>query len=110
VANAELPLPLRHLRAPDAGPRFAFAAPEIAFPPDGARIDLGFAAGSAAAAPLALKVRNGTPPFTWLIDGQPVDPGSWERSASWTPAGPGFVSVTVVDAKGSASRARVFLD
>jgi penicillin-binding protein 1C len=108
VTNAQLPPPLRHLRSPSAGPRSQHAPPEIAFPPDGARIDLGLSAADAM--PLALKVRNGVAPFTWLADGRPVDPASWERAATWRPDGPGFVAITVLDAQGAASRVRVFVE
>jgi penicillin-binding protein 1C len=108
VSNAELPPPLRHLRAPSAGPHPGRVPPEIAFPPDGARVDLGLS--SVQPVPLALKVRDGQPPFTWLADGRPVDPASWERAALWRPDGPGFVAITVIDAAGAASRVRVFVE
>ena len=116
VSNAELPLPLRRLRRPGAGPPAARPGPEIAFPPDGARVDLGLAAGmnrpgtaGLALAGLALKVRNGTPPFTWLVNGRPLDTTAYERAASWRPDGPGFISISVIDARGNSDRVRVFL-
>ncbi len=111
VSNAELPLPLRRLRQPAAGPLVAHSSPEIAFPPDGARVDLGLAAdmNRPNAAGLALKVRNGTPPFTWLVNGRPLDATPYERAASWRPDGPGFISISVIDAQGNSDRARVFL-
>jgi len=101
VAHAELPPPLRHVRS-----RYGAAearGPEIAFPPDGARVDTGGGA-------LALKVRDGFPPFTWLVDGAPVRTQSLEREIAWRAAGSGFVSIAVIDARGQAARARVFVE
>ncbi|RVV98157.1 penicillin-binding protein 1C [Mesobaculum littorinae] len=99
VGAADLPAPLRHFgrEAEDAGP-----APAIAFPPDGARL--------AVAGELAVKVRDGTPPFTWLADGAPVAIAVRDRE-SWIAApGPGFVTLSVIDGTGRAARTRVRLD
>ena len=60
-------------------------------------------------ATLALKVRNGTPPFTWLINDRPLDAMPYDRATSWRPDGPGFVSIAVIDAHGNSDRIRVFL-
>jgi penicillin-binding protein 1C len=111
VSNAELPLPLRRLRQPAAGPLAARSGPEIAFPPNGARVDLGLGAemNRPNTAGLALKVRNGTPPFTWLVNGRPLDAVPYERAASWRPDGPGFISISVIDAQGNSDRVEVFL-
>ena len=100
VSNAELPAPLREVRTPG---RTADTGPEIAFPPDGARVAVGGGA-------LALKVRSGRPPFTWLVDGRPVETQSLEREIAWRPQGPGFVGISVIDALGEAARARVFVE
>ena len=71
--SADLPPPLRHLRkdAPKTMAATETAALKIAFPPDGARIDLGLAEG-ARDARLALKALGGAPPFTWFVNGEPV--------------------------------------
>ncbi len=100
VTNAELPAPLRHVRTPG---RAAATGPEIAFPPNGARVAVGNGA-------LALKVRSGRPPFTWLVNGVPVETQSLEREIAWRPNGPGFVGISVIDALGEAARARVFVE
>jgi len=102
LPNASLPLPLRRFRPRDA----VFAAggidaPELAFPPDGAAI--------AADGRLALKVRGGTPPFTWLANGRPVVLRDAAREAT-VPAPPaGFVSLSVIDAEGRRASAEVRL-
>ena len=44
---------------------------KIAFPPDGALVDLGLNEG-ARDQPLALKALGGAPPFAWFVNGEPV--------------------------------------
>jgi len=105
VAASELPAPLRrfHSRgAADIG-----GGPEIAFPPDGARVDLGL--GRGAGRPLAIRLGAGSPPFRWLVDGAPVAVDPFARQAEWRPDGVGFVDLAVIDATGRAARASVFL-
>jgi penicillin-binding protein 1C len=104
VARSELPPPLRRFRARGVE---AEGGPRIAFPPAGARVDLGIAAGDPV--PLALRVEDGAPPFRWLVDGAPVAGGDDGRQAEWLPLGAGFVDLAVIDATGAAARAQVFL-
>ncbi len=56
------------------------AALKIAFPPDGARIDLGLTEG-ARDARLALKALGGAPPFTWFVNGEPVGEADLRRQS-----------------------------
>lgn len=111
-SSAELPPPLQ--RVFDQGRGVVAGAgndaPVIAYPPAGARVDLGLLAGRAGA--LVLKVRGGKPPFTWFANGLPVgrDVGAaFARTVSWMPDGPGFVTFSLVDGQGAAARATVFL-
>jgi penicillin-binding protein 1C len=91
----------------DAGPPTAAAAgPEIAFPPDGARLEIAVGQGTG----LVLKVRNGAPPFTWLADGAPIAREAFRRTATWTPAGPGYAVLSVVDGRGRGSRVGVYVN
>ena len=95
ASTADLPPNLRRVgqgtdKTPDG-------AVEIAFPPDGARVDLGLsdalASGQDAGergAELALQVRNGRPPFVWLVNGRPIAREPYARDARWRPDGPGF--------------------
>jgi penicillin-binding protein 1C len=101
--NIDLPPPLRHLRTDvaKAAGAIAVAQLQIAYPPDGARLDLGFVAGSPE--PLALKANGGRPPFTWLIDGRPVAPPRARRNASVTPSGQGFSRISVIDGAGETA-------
>jgi penicillin-binding protein 1C len=108
-----LPPPLRHLRreAPGA-PGLAL---RIAYPPDGARIDLGLGAaghdgeGTADGPALALKALGGVPPLTWMIDGQPVVQTP-RRRAAWSPTGAGFARISVLDSTGASDSVSIRLE
>ncbi len=109
--TADLPPPLRRLRQ-DA-PR-NFAAPEaaalkIAFPPDGALIDLGLKDGVPDHM-LALKALGGAPPFTWFVNGEAVGEAEIRRQSAWKPDGAGFARVSVTDAKGASDAVTVRLE
>ncbi|HEY0917972.1 penicillin-binding transpeptidase domain-containing protein, partial [Devosia sp.] len=108
ASNAGLPAPLRRFRHPDADMVRRDAAPEIAFPADGVDVDLGLRSG--AASPLVVKVRNGVPPFTFFANGAPFGRSAFARQGSWTADGPGFVTLSVVDAAGRSDAVTVFLD
>ncbi|MFO1123653.1 MAG: penicillin-binding protein 1C [Hyphomicrobiales bacterium] len=106
--TAELPVALQRFR-PQGLPEVASRArPDtplaIAFPPDGARIDL---SGSDGDPVLALKVNGGTAPFTWLVDGVPVVSGEQRRDSFWESPGRGFARLSVIDAKGMTATARI---
>jgi penicillin-binding protein 1C len=107
VSQADLPQPLRRFRGVNAVFELAENPPEIAFPPDGAKIELGLAMGQSL--PLVLKVRGGVAPFTWLADGVPFLIASRERQVEWLTNGPGFLSISVIDARGLSEQARVEL-
>ena len=109
AATSELPEPLRRFRRRDE-PIIAAVdpAPEIAFPLDGVRVDLGIQPDGGAA--LVIKVRNGTPPFTFLANGLPIGRSAFAREENWYPDGPGFVTISVIDGDGRADRVTVFLE
>lgn len=108
ASNSTLPAPLKRFRHPNENRVAREAAPEIAFPGDGIDIDLGLMAGGSA--PLIVKVRNGVPPFTFFANGAPFDQSAFARQSSWTPDGPGAVTLSVVDAKGRSDLVHVFLN
>ncbi len=112
ATTATLPPPLRHLRkdAPKTIAATLSAKLKIAFPPDGARVDLGLKHSQAAFAQLALKASGGVPPFTWLVNGAPVASPELRREATWTPDGAGFARVSVMDAKGATDSVLVRLE
>ncbi|PXA88352.1 penicillin-binding protein 1C [Nostoc sp. 3335mG] len=108
ASNADLPAPLRRFRHPDEDLVARVASPEIAFPGDGVDVDLGLAEG--ALSPLVVKVRNGVPPFTFFANGAPFGRARFARQDSWTPDGPGYVTLSVVDAEGRGDTVTVFLN
>ena len=108
AANPDLPEPLRRFRHPNDNRTARDPAPEISFPEDGSDLDLGIASGDGR--PLVVKVRNGAPPFTFFANGAPFERSAFTRQGTWTPDGPGYVTVSVVDARGRSDRVKVFLD
>ena len=107
-----LPPPLRHLRK-DTPKTFAATSVgqlKIAYPPDGARVDLGLTARSDEQARLALKAQGGVPPLTWIVNGVPVGSPDPRRQAAWTPDGAGFARVSVMDAHGASDSVVIRLE
>jgi penicillin-binding protein 1C len=102
VSNAELPQPLQHFRSRSAAFEVAKDAPAVAFPPDGAEVEL-LPEG------LLVRVRGGTAPFTWLADGVPVAVSLVGRETMLSDLGKGFVTLSVIDASGLSARAKVRL-
>jgi penicillin-binding protein 1C len=95
--TGQLPAGLRRLGpAPETMPH----RPVLDYPPPGATIDLVRAAG--AYQPVTLRVRGGTQPFRWMVNGRPV-PGH-EAELRWVPDGPGSAMVTVIGADDLAVR------
>lgn len=108
ATNAQLPAPLKRFRNPDDNLVAADPAPEIAFPADGVDVDLGVASGGDQ--PLTVKVRNGAPPFTFFANGAPFDRSAFARQSSWTPDGPGFVTLSVLDSEGRSASVKVMVN
>src|SRR5271167_4802835 len=109
--SADLPPPLRHLRKDAPKTMAAAEAPalKIAYPPDGARIDLGLKEG-ARDGRLALKELGGAPPFAWFVNGEPVGEAILRRQSAWKPDGAGFARVSVIDGKGASDAVVVRLE
>jgi penicillin-binding protein 1C len=110
ATSAHLPPPLRHLRQDVPKTVAAMTTPSLrlAFPPEGARLDL--AASAADGRPeLNLKVAGGAPPYTWLVDGAPVLPPTRRREATWQPPGKGFLRISVIDGTGASESVSVRL-
>jgi len=98
--TAKLPPPLQRF-APGTLVSSASDRPlRIMYPPNGARLDLVSADGKLD--PVALKVSGGTQPLTVLVNGTPVTTGADKRTLFVAPDGPGFVRLTVMDARGVA--------
>ena len=99
AATARLPPPLQQFRWPDPGAEHGDPL-RILFPPDGVTLErpVGVSPGS-----LALRVIGGVTPLTVLVNGVALaDTAPGTRTLSWEPDGPGFVRLTVMDARGAA--------
>jgi penicillin-binding protein 1C len=72
----------------------------LLFPPPEANLQ-------AASGGITLRAGGGQRPLTWLVDGAPIASERHRRDASWTPEGPGFYRVTVIDAAGASASAAV---
>lgn len=107
-AGESLPLPLRHFQARGDANFVDPNQPEIAFPPDGAAVDLGLS-DVRAQAEIVLKLKGGAPPFSWIINGEAILPAQYDREMLWPVESGGFVSVSVIDSLGRADRVRFFL-
>lgn len=100
VANAQLPQPLQRFRSRTAAFEAEADAPAVAFPPDGAEVEL-------LNASLMVRVRGGTAPFTWMVDGLPLEVATRDRESLLKLQGSGFVTLSVIDAAGRSARSRV---
>ncbi|MFZ5710245.1 MAG: penicillin-binding protein 1C [Pseudomonadota bacterium] len=101
LPNARLPQPLQRFRPRGAAFAGGPGGPEVAFPPDGAEVET--------AGALTLKVRDGTPPFTWLANGAPVSLAGRSRESAAAIPVKGAVRLSVIDAEGRSSAVTVTL-
>ncbi len=97
LATERLPAHLQRFRPP--GVLTAENGPRIAFPPDGALVE-----GES----VTVRVADGLAPFTWLANGAPVAT-TRTRELALDDLGPGFSSLTVIDAAGRSARAQIEL-
>ncbi len=102
VSTLDLPQPLRHFRNRSAAFDAPADTPAVAFPPDGAEVEL-LPDGVLA------RVSGGTPPFTWLANGAPVVVAERTRAVMLGDLGRGFVTLSVIDAEGRSARSQVRL-
>jgi penicillin-binding protein 1C len=98
ATNNRLPPPLQRFRPGTLAGDNADAAPRIMFPPNGARLEFAAAGQSE----MALKISGGVQPLTLLVNGVPRPMQSGRRTLFFTPVGPGFARLTVMDARGVA--------
>jgi penicillin-binding protein 1C len=103
AANNRLPPPLQRFR-PDNAPIAMLSAPRIMFPPDGARLEM---TGGARPDAMPLKISGGVAPLTVMVNGVPLPAPEGRRTLFFAPDGPGFVRLTVMDARGAADSVMV---
>ncbi|MFL6806959.1 MAG: penicillin-binding protein 1C [Xanthobacteraceae bacterium] len=100
AATAKLPPPLQRFR-PGALPTSGPEPLRIVFPPNGSRLEL-VNSSDLKPDPVALKVQGGVEPLTVLVNGVPFRSPAGRRTVFFDPDGPGFVRLTVMDARGVA--------
>jgi penicillin-binding protein 1C len=107
-----LPPPLRHLRQdiPKTVAATTQAPLKIAFPLDGARVELGFTRATDLHGTLVLKASGGVLPLTWMVNGAPVSEPALRRQSTWSPDGAGFARVSVIDAQGATDSVLVRIE
>jgi penicillin-binding protein 1C len=98
ATNNRLPPPLQRFKPAGYAAPSVDAAPRIMFPSNGARLEL----ASDGQSEMALKITGGVQPLTLLINGVPRPAQGGSRTLFFTPDGPGFARLTVMDARGVA--------
>ena len=104
--TSKLPPPLRHF-SPDKAIGVVAAAPRIMFPPNGARLEL--SGPRAEPDPVALKLSGGRGALTVMVNGVPLPAPRRRHTVFFRPDGPGFVRLTVMDARGASDSVMVRL-
>jgi penicillin-binding protein 1C len=103
-----LPPPLRHFRPNGTVASDSGSPPlRIVFPPNNSRVELTSLDGKPD--PLALKISGGVEPLTVLVNGLPTTARVDRRTLFVAPDGPGFLRLTVIDARGAADSVMVRL-
>ncbi|MFZ0844180.1 MAG: penicillin-binding protein 1C, partial [Pseudolabrys sp.] len=74
------------------------------YPPDGASIEV---ADGHKSDPVTLKITGGAAPLTVMVNGVPLVQKDGRRTLFFQPDGPGFVRLTVMDARGAADSVMV---
>ncbi|MGI4800482.1 MAG: penicillin-binding protein 1C [Janthinobacterium lividum] len=69
-------------------------SPRIVFPPDHSTLEMD---GEDDRSSITLEAGSGAPPYRWLVDGTPLPQPDVGMPTTWTPAGPGFAHLSVVD-------------
>jgi penicillin-binding protein 1C len=108
--NAELPLALRRFEPTGElggmGPEVAMG-PRLAFPEDGATLELARAPGGLPSLPL--EAMGGELPYLWLVNGAVLETAPYRRQAQWQPEGRGHARITVMDRLGRSASAEIWI-
>jgi penicillin-binding protein 1C len=110
ASTARLPRPLQRFSTAGELHLVNPAPPlRIVFPPNGAQLALETPAPAATPEAIVVKTTGGTGPYRILVDGRPLPDTVLRGPLFWTPEGPGFVRLTVVDARGNTDSVTVRL-
>ena len=107
ATGAKLPPPLRQFQPAALPGGSAQPTVRILYPSNGSRIE--FANTPGTTDQLALKIAGGVEPLTVLVNGLPAEAGGRRGTLFVNSTGPGFVRLTVIDARGSADSVMVRL-
>jgi penicillin-binding protein 1C len=99
AATLKLPPPLQRFN-PGFGTMVS-EPPRIMFPPDGARLELAAVPNGGPPESVGMKIAGGTGPLTVMVNGVPLPADGGRRTLFFRPDGPGFVRLTVMDARGA---------
>jgi penicillin-binding protein 1C len=102
ATTSRLPPPLQRFR-PDGSIGTMSEPPRIMFPPDGARLEMSGLKADA----MPVKIAGGRGPLTVMVNGVPLPAPEGRRTLFFTPDGPGFVRLTVMDGRGAADSVMV---
>jgi penicillin-binding protein 1C len=109
ASNGKLPPPLQRFPPAKGTGKGDEQEPRIMFPPDGARLEL-VPNDTGSPDPIAVKVSGGAGALTVLVNGVPLPrPAAGRRTLFFAPEGPGFVRLTVMDARGASDSVAVRL-
>jgi penicillin-binding protein 1C len=84
-------------------------APQIMFPPDGAKLDREMVENGVLR-PVVMKLEGGTAPYMVLVNGKPLEKHFRTRAIDVDPGTSGYANLTVVDARGQAATVNVFVE
>ncbi len=104
ATTGKLPPPLQRFN-PDKATGAVTAAPRIMFPPNGARLELSGPRDDPE--PVALKLAGGRGRLTVMVNGVPLPAVRGRHTLFFRPDGPGFVRLTVMDARGASDSVMV---
>ncbi len=107
TTSAKLPPPLKRFQPGRLAGEGAQPSLHILFPPNGARLDIATRDGKPE--PVPLKVTGAVAPLTVLVNGIPA-PADRRGPLFFSPDGPGFSRVTVIDAAGATDSIVVRVD
>ncbi len=102
ATTSRLPPPLQRFR-PDGSIGTMSEPPRIMFPPDGARLEMSGLKADA----MPVKIAGGSGPLIVMVNGVPLPAPEGRRTLFFTPDGPGFVRLTVMDGRGAADSVMV---
>ncbi|MBF0472085.1 MAG: penicillin-binding protein 1C, partial [Gammaproteobacteria bacterium] len=95
VEDRALPLALQHF-PPRSGTEIL--PPEIGYPKEGSQLSMTKLDSTSGA--VLLRVRNGTPPYAWLVNGEKLVVSGDTAVTPWYPDGVGAAAITVIDRQG----------